>query len=205
MSFATYADLKTSIQTWLRRSSTAFTGSIADMVTLAEGRIFKELKVREMEAAYDETIATGTTPVPTDYIRFKVVYRDGSPIVPLDRLDLMALYRQYPTRSAEGGPKAIARNGANFEYGPYPDSAYDIKGTYYAKPLSLSDSQQTNTIFPAYSDVYLCAAMVEALDFVSDSDEMQKWEGKYQRALARANGVDEDEAYSGSLIQVRQA
>lgn len=203
MSLQTYADLQSSIQTWIAKSDARFTGVLEDLIALGEMRIFKELKVRQMESAFDETISGGTVAVPDDYIRFKIVYVNASPIRKLIRTDLETLYTKYPTRSSSGQPSYVARNAGNFEFGPFPDSAYEITGTYYANPVNLSDSVATNTIFPMYADVYLWAALTMAAPFLSDVDMVQTWEGMYQGALGRANKQDKDEAYSGSLIQPR--
>lgn len=203
MSLATYTDLQSAIEDWIAKSDSRFTGRVTDLIALAEGRTFKELRVRQMESAYDQTIATGTVPVPSDYIAFKVVYLNASPIVPLIRVNLETLYREHPTRSADGPPRMIARNAGNFEFGPYPDSNYEITGTYYANPVRLSGSASTNVIFPTYNDVYLWASLVEAAPFLSDTDMVPLWENKYQSALARANMQDIEESTSGSLIQPR--
>jgi hypothetical protein len=201
MALATYSDLETAIGNWLVRSD--LTTYIPDLISLGEKRIFDELRVREMESAFDETIASGTVAVPADYLEFKVVYIDGTPTQPLIRTDLERLYSEFPTRSSDAQPYYIARNASNFEFGPYPDSAYTIKGTYYASPASLSDSTTTNTIFPKYSDLYLWAALAEADVFLQNDPRVALWQAKYQSVLDRVHGRERKERASGSTIRPR--
>lgn len=201
MALAVYADLQTAIGNWLARSD--LTSYIPDLITLGEKRIIDELRVHEMEGAFSAVIASGTVAVPADYLAFKNVYLNASPIVPLIRTDIQQLYVKYPTRSSNGQPAYIARNGANFEFGPYPDTNYTVQGTYYQKPAVLSGFQTTNTIFPTYSDLYLWAALCEAEPFLQNDPRLQLWESKYQQVLARAMGRERQERSSGSTIQPR--
>jgi hypothetical protein len=203
MTIAVYSDLTGAVGNWLKRDD--LTSYIPDLVALGEKRIFDELRVHEMEGAFSVAIASGVVALPADYIEAKVLYLDGSPIVPLIRTDLQHLYTEYPTRSSDAAPAYVARNGTNLEFGPYPDSTYTVKGTYYQKPSVLSASTTTNTIFPIYWDLYLWAALCEAEPFIKNDPRLAVWENKYQQVLARVNGRERKERASGSTIRPRAA
>ncbi len=135
MALNTYSDLVTAIGTWLNRTDLA--SYIPDFIALAEERIYRSLRVKAMETALSSTISSGAIAVPSDYIELKSAYIDGSPTYALERLSVEEIYTKYPTRSSQGKPLYIAREGASFIFGPYPDGAYTVKGIYYARLAAL--------------------------------------------------------------------
>ena len=69
MSIANYSDLKTAVANWLNRSD--LTSYVSDIVMLGEAKIYRELRIRAMETALSDTIASGVIAVPSDYIEMK--------------------------------------------------------------------------------------------------------------------------------------
>jgi hypothetical protein len=201
MALGTYTDLQTDVGNWLDRAD--LSAYIPDLITLGEDRIFTELRVREMEVALNSVMAGGVIAVPSDYLEFKFVYIDGSPINILRRMDSEAMYSEFPLRSSEGKPNAISRNASNFEFGPYPDQNYTVKGTYYGKPTPLVTSGTTNTLFPAYPTLYLYASLCAAEPFLKNDARLDTWEALYGAGLKRANDQARRERYSGSRVQPR--
>lgn len=201
MAITSYSELQTAVANWLARDD--LTTYIPDFITLAEARIYRELKVRQMETALSETIASGVIAVPSGYTQMKFAYVDGSPIKKLERFDLERLYQEYPTRSADGKPSVYARESTNFIFGPYPDSGYTIKGVYYKKLDPLSDENTSNWLITDAPDLILFASLAEAKPFVNDDARVALWEGKYTNAKAEINKQDRDEEFSGSVMSPR--
>jgi hypothetical protein len=198
MALASYANIKTAVADWL--ADDTLTSYITDFVTLAEARIYRELKVRQMETALSSAISSGVIAVPSGYLQMKWAYVDGSPAKPLQMVSLEQLYNKFPTRSADGKPYYIAREGSNFIFGPYPDSAYTIKGTYYKKLDVLSDSNTSNWLITDAPDLLLFASLVEAKAFIMDDPRIAIWEARYQNAKDRIESQDRDEEFSASAI-----
>ena len=90
MALGTYSDLQTAIATWLNR--TDLTAYIPDFIALAEERVYRNLRVKAMETALNDTIASGVIAVPSDYIELKSAYIDGSPAYALERLSVEEIY-----------------------------------------------------------------------------------------------------------------
>lgn len=198
MAITSYSELKTACANWLARAD--LTTYIPDFITLAEARIYRELKVRQMETALSSAIASGVLTVPTGYLEMKWAYVNGSPIKALRRASLEELYSQYPTRASDGKPAVFAREGENFIFGPYPDSAYTIKGTYYKKLTALSDANTTNWLITDAPDLILFASLTEAKAFLMDDNRIPLWEARYQSAKDRIQSQDKKEEYSGSVM-----
>lgn len=201
MSITTYAELQTSVTNWLKRSD--LSSYTADLISLGEARLYSDLRVRAMESSLSTAISSGVIALPSDYIDLKHAYIDGTPVVWLERKSAEWVYANYPTRSAEGKPAFIAREGSNFIFGPYADSGYTVKGIYYARPSALSSA--LNTIFTNYPGVYLFAALAEAAPFLKDDKRLPMWEAKYTDLKNRIQLESDREEFSGSVLRMTPA
>lgn len=201
MSLSTYSDLCTSVANWLNRSD--LTTIIPDLVVLGEKRVFRKLRIREMETALAGTITNGVLAVPADYLELKSARIVATPVSKLKRASLDQLYEKYPNRSSVGRPEWIAREGANFVFGPSADGNYDVAGIYYAKPASIQSA--VNAVFTACPDAYLFGALCEAAPYLKDDDRVQLWEAKLQSVIDDANGEARTEDASGGGLTVRPA
>ena len=115
-----------------------------DLIRFGELRIYRDLRIRAMETALSDTIASGVIAVPSGYVEMKHAYIDGTPVQRLTRKTAEWVYQNYPTRSSGGKPKFFAREAGNLIFGPHPDSAYTVKGIYYKRLTALGTSNQTN-------------------------------------------------------------
>lgn len=198
MAITTYANLQTALSNWLKRSD--LTSYLPDFVTIGETRIFREARTSDMETALSVAIASGVAALPTGYIDLKFAYVNASPTLRLKRRSASWIYENYPTRSSDGKPSFIAREGTNFIFGPYPDSNYTITGVFYKNIGPLSSS--AHALFTANPDLYLFASLVAAEPFIKNDKRLVLWEAQYQRALEGANKVTRDEDYSGGGLEV---
>lgn len=201
MAITTYAELQTAVGNWLHRGD--LTSIIPDLIRLGELRIFREVRCRVMETALNSTIASGVVAVPSDYLDLKFAYVDATPTSPLQRVAVSQIYEHYPNRSASGKPVMIGREGSNFIFGPYPDSTYTIKGIYYAEPTSVQTS--ANALFVANPDLYLFAALCEAVPYLKNDDRTVLWEQKYLSVKSQIENEDAQEYGSGGGLTVRPA
>jgi hypothetical protein len=157
---------------------------------------------RGFTAALSSAISSGAVAVPSGYIELKHAYIDGTPVQKLQRKDAEWIYQNYPTRSADGKPKFVAREGDNFIFGPYPDSAYTVKGIYYKRLDALSNSNATNWFTANAPDLLLFATLCEAAPYVREDARIQLWEAKYADVKARIQRQDSAEEFSGSALSV---
>ena len=176
MALASYANLTAAVADWLHRSD--LTTPIADFVVIAENRINREVRCADMETAYSGTIASGVIAVPTDFLEWKAVYIDSSGANRLQPKSWEWVLQNYPQRSASGLPKFIARNASNFEFGPYPDSTYAVKGTYY-KRLAATATTWHN-LAAEYPDLYLFGTLAASAPYIGDDPRLPMWESMYR-------------------------
>lgn len=207
MALATYADLTTAVARWTGGSDASdatalgFASTIADLVTIAESRIFRETRTKDTEASLSTAIASGVITVPSDYIALKFAYVDGTPVQTLERRSAEWIYANYSTRSATGKPKFIAREVSNFIFGPYADSGYTIKGVYYKRLAALSSA--AHALYTNNPDLYLFGCLAESNILIGNDKRIALWEQKYQKILNDVNGFSRAEDASGSGLQMR--
>ena len=203
MSFANYTAFTASLSSWMDIGVSDIGASLyADLVTVAEKRIFREARTRDMEESFSTVIAAGTIGVPSGYLELKSAYIDSTPIQPLERRKAEWIYAEYPNRSSEGVPHYIARDGTTFIFGPYPDSAYTVKGVRYTQPTAISGAS-LSSFFTNNPDLYLFACLAESEILLGRDERIAVWEAKYQKILAQVNGLDDREDQSGSNLQMR--
>ncbi len=201
MSITTYAELQAAVTSWLHRSD--LTSIVPDLIVLGEKRIFRKVRCRVMETALNETIASGVIAVPSDYLELKYSYINSTPVSNLTKASASQIYAEYPLRTSDKKPVKIAREGSNFIFGPYPDSTYQVKGIYYAKPTSIVTS--ANALFLANPDLYLFSALCEAAPYIKDDPRLVIWEAKLTAILEDIRNEDADENASGGGMTVRAA
>lgn len=199
MALTNYTTIKAVIQDYLDRSDLA--SQLTDFMTLAENRIYRDLRVSAMETALSATISSGTIAAPTGYLEMKYAYINTSPTSPLQRKDLSYIYTNYPTRSADGKPVYYAREGANFIFGPFPNSNYAVAGIFYKKLTALSGTN-TNFITADIPEALIFGALVEAEPFLQNDERISVWETRYQQTIKSAQDQDDGESLSGSPLTV---
>ena len=166
-----------------------------DLLLQAEERVYDDIMkqggVRQWETALSSTIsASGTLAVPTDYMELKHAYIDAAQVQWLERKSAEQMYRDYPTRSAQGLPKTIAREGSNFIFGPFAGSQYLVKGIYYGKPTSVINGGTFTGIFADHPLLLLFAGCVEVEQVLKRPDQVQMWEARYGQELERVIGKE---------------
>jgi len=161
-----------------------------------------------MEAPYGpQVITNGVTPIPSGYLapKFFTVTDNGGNLFTLILKDPEWLYSNYPLRQAQGLPAYIARDATGFVFGPYPDSAYSIGGTFYQAAPLLNQSQTTNWMVTSAPDTLFAAAMIQAMLFMRDSEGVSLWQGVYQDALQKLIDQDKAERWGSATMVVDTA
>ena len=106
----------------------------------------------------------------------------------------------------QGAPSTLSTSPTSaFIFGPYPDSAYTVQGTYYQHASRLSSTNTTNWMVQYSPDLILAACMVEAARFLKDSDMLQLWGQDYGTRLVDLITADKAERWAASTLQVETA
>lgn len=202
MPFTTINDFTNELVSWT--NSGISTAVASNMITLAEDRLYRELRVRQMEPSTAVTMVSGQVPVPSDMIEVKDARIDSSPEQALQRKSPDWIYTKYPDRSGSGIPKFFAREGSNFIFGPPPSSDFVVRLNYYARPSTAVSGTLTG-IVSSSPGLLLNAAMVEAEAYLGRDNRVALWESKYQQLKELVMKEDRQERFSGSPLTVTTA
>jgi hypothetical protein len=176
MSITTYAELKTAISGWVHRAD--LSANLDDFVTAGEKWIMRKIRAPEMETALSVAISTttGLATVPAGFLGLKYAYVDGSPTQPLEVRSPQQIFNRFPTRSSDSTPQWIGYDAGSFLFGPFPDSGYTVKGTYYKRQGPLSSG--VYDLFSNNPDLYLYAALAETEPFIKNDKRVPLWIAK---------------------------
>lgn len=208
-----YATLSQAVQDFWARSDL---GAPVDyFIQLAEDTIYNDILrgndgrgIAPLEQPLTGTInaTTGTLAVPADYLALRnaqIVLNGGA--YPLQRKNVEFIYLNYPDQQATDAPAFIARQGSNFIFGPFPDSAYAVQGTYWNRPAALSSSNPTTWMLSKCASMLLAACNVAAAMYLQDDQGVQRWQQLYAAQMASLLGQYKAEDWSGSSLAMTPA
>jgi len=201
MAFTSYSDLKTTIANYLARSD--LTSVIPDFIRLAEERLRRDLRIRQMLVVATATTTGGdsTVGLPTDFLEMRDIHLNTNPISSLSYEAPNTFYAS--TRATESGiPRTYTVLASELQFAPIPDTAYTAQMLYYAKPPLLSDSNASNVFLANCPDALLYAALGEAEPYLMNDARLQVWASLYDRAVASISTSDQSSEYSGQPMSM---
>jgi len=202
MSFTSYSELKTTIAGYLAR--TDLTTQIPDFIRLAELRLRRDLRIRQMlKSVTTATVASDSTvELPSDFLEVRDFVVVGNPVRPLNYYSPSAFNRN--TRTWEiGKPIDYTVLANDFQLAPIPDTVYTLKMFYFAAPVFLSDSNSSNAFLANTPDALLYGALLEAAPYLMDDARINTWGTMFDRAMASITRSDEQGQYSGVPLVIQ--
>lgn len=202
MSLTNYSDLKTSVANYLAR--TDLTDQIPDFIRLAEYRMRREVRIRQMLKSATTATVSGdaTVEMPTDFLEARDFVVVGNPTQPLSYVSPSALSRNAIS-STTGKPTEYTILASEFQLSPVPSSVYTLQVLYYAAPTLLSDENASNVFMANVPDMLLYAALIEAEPYLMNDARLPTWVSMYERASASVTKSDESGQYSGVPLSIK--
>lgn len=202
MSFTSYADLQTTIAGYLARSD--LTTQIPDFIRLAETRLRRDLRIRQMlKSVTTATVAADSTvELPSDFLEVRDFVVVGNPVQPLNYFSPSAFNRNARTWES-GKPLDYTVLANDFQLAPIPDGVYTVKLFYFAAPAFLSDTNTSNVFLANTPDALLYGALLEASPWLMDDARINTWGTMFDRSIASITKSDERSQYSGVPLSMR--
>lgn len=215
----TFAELKTSIQSWLKRRNIT-DDQISEFIEIGElmlrdgveyvtpkGKILDVcLRVREMEKTKVFSVNSGDTDsdsstdaitrlnLPSDYLEAKRLSYGSS------QLERSTAQSGSYWRTKTDTPQGFYREGDFIYITPSPDSVDDVTLVYYADFAgSLINDTDSNDILTNYYSCYLYAALLAAEPYLFNDKRVPLWERKLVQAVRSANNRERKETRSGGF------
>lgn len=202
MSFTSYSDLQTAIAGYLARSD--LTTQIPDFIRLAETRLRRDLRIRQMlKSVTTATVAADSTvELPSDFLEVRDFVVVGNPVQPLNYYSPSAFNRN--TRTWEiGKPNSYTVLANDFQLSPVPDTVYTVQLFYFAAPTFLSDANTSNVFLANTPDALLYGALLEAEPYLMNDSRINTWGTMFDRAMASITRSDEQGQYSGVPLAIK--
>ena len=201
MAFTTYTELKASVADYLAR--TDLTAQIPDFITLAEKRLKRDLRIRQMLKVVTATMtaADATVALPSDFLAMRDLHLATNPATPIEYLSPSNFYANARTTES-GKPSKYSILAAEFVFAPVPDSAYTLSMLYYAAPTELSTSVSSNVFLATCPDLLLYGALGEAEPYLLNDARLQTWATLYDRGVIALSSSDESSEYGSSPLTI---
>lgn len=202
MAFTSYSELKDSVANYLAR--TDLTAQIPDFIRLAELRMRRELRVRQMlkSVTTPTTAGDGTVELPTDFLEARDFIVSSNPVTPLTYFSPGAFSRLSRTTDL-GKPTDFTVLQSEFQLAPVPDTVYTLKLLYFASPDFLSDSNQSNVFLANMPDMLLYGALIEAEPYLMNDARIGTWVAMYERASSSVDKAADRGEYSGAPLSMK--
>lgn len=201
MSITNYTDLKATIASYLARSD--LTAQIPDFIQLAETRLRRELRIRQMLKVVTTATVAGdsTVELPSDYLQMRDLHINTNPVQSLGYQSPSNFYRN--TNSAISGvPLQYTVLAQEFQFAPIPDGIYTLQMIYYATPPYLTTSNTSNVFLANCPDLLLYGALGEAESYLMNDPRLQTWAALYDRSLTALTVSDDSGEFGGSPLSI---
>jgi hypothetical protein len=196
----TFTSLQADIRNYLERGGATdpiVYEQIPRLITLAERRIARELKIQGFQTVVNTTMQSGVAVYAKpdrwrDTISINFGTGSGNNVHTPIFIRSYEYIRQYwPNETQTDQPKFYADyDYKHWIFAPTPNANYPMEVIYYQLPPLLDDTNQANWLSEYAPNLLLYGSLVEATPFIKDDQRVQLWQSYYDRALAALNGED---------------
>ena len=199
--FTSYTTLQSTIADYLAR--TDLTSQIPEFIRLAEDRLRRDLRIRQMLKVATAVATTGdsTVSLPSDFLAMKDLHIQGNPVKTIEFLSTSNFFRNAGT-SYKGAPNYYTLLGSEFQFAPVPDSDYTLQMVYFYQPDYLSDTNPSNLWLAYTPDLLLYASLGEAEPYLMNDERLQTWASMYDRGLNAVIKSDDDSEYPAQPLSI---
>jgi len=201
MAFSNYSDLKSTIADYLARND--LTTQIPDFIRLAEERLRRELRIRQMLKVATASTASddSTVSLPADFLAMKEIHIDSTPVGILTFQTTSNFFNNARVTD-KGKPVFYTLLGSEFQFAPIPDAVYTLRMVYYYKPDFLSDTNTSNLFLANCPDLLLYGALAEAEPYLMNDERVQTWAALYERGLQALRTSDDDSEFPSAPMAI---
>lgn len=205
MPYTSHAELLDAVQNKLHEDTTSLPDArIDDALDLAEARIRREVRAREMEseATVSLTANTRTVALPSNFVGHRRFYLNTDPIKEIRYVTPEYFWATWMSTTTSE-PDEFTVEAGNFAFGPIPGSAYSGRALIYS--LTAMTSSSAPALYTNHPDLYVYAVLLElGLAYLGEEDATTlKWELRYQRAKDGVMASDRRDRHPGPAIRRR--
>lgn len=188
MPIATYSDLQASVQTWMDRND--IVGEVQNMISLAEARLNRKLKVIESDASLTGVAGSRYIDVSSlsimEFISLHITQENGN-----ERIVIIRPVGAFDFLDTSSTPGYVGLDEGNLVFDAPLDQPYAFRLRYKGR-FALSDTVTTNRLLQDHPDVYMAAAIVWGGLFTEDDRKIGTWKGILDEALPEVSSAFND-------------
>lgn len=188
-----YSELQTAVANQVHR--TDLTAKLPLFIQLAEGVLFRELSISELETSVTGT-ATETIALPSDFgelVRLEMTYGGMK-----QTIDYTSPNGIEAMTEASGQPTRYTVQGDAIRLIPAPSGTLTYTLFYTPVVSALSDSNTTNWILENAPDLYLYSACTEACRYMEDDAGVARYQNFVAVLLDSVRRKDERRKFSSA-------
>lgn len=195
-----YGELKTTLQTYAKRSTTAFVANLPTFVMRAHVTLLRELDIPLLQATADLTIDGERVSPPSDFravVRLSIDSDWDNPLSPTS----IELRQREAVIYTSGRPRVFTLEADKIAFGPVPDTTYTGKLLYKRAFDFFANDLSTNALLTRYPFAYLYGALAEAYGFDKFDEDQAKYEALFRSEIDAINRAEQANALSGGVLQ----
>lgn len=175
MAISTYSELQLAVADWLNRAD--LTTVIPNFITLAEAKMQRELRLREMITRSTATSSNEFVALPSDFLENLSLELDMTGLAAQPALTFIGPLEAKTLKANKitNLPRYYTMIDGAFEILPAPAAATNYILTYYAKIPALSNTNTTNWLLTKAPDAYLYSSLLEAAPYLKDDQRISLW------------------------------
>jgi hypothetical protein len=200
---STYAQLKQDIADWLNRND--LTDQIPVFIRLAEARLNRELRVRQMikrAVSFTDSNDNYVT-LPGDWLeaRHIRVGVNGK----LEALEYFTLedIDKGQRSLLSGRPRYFNLIGNRLQIFPEPPNDTEVEMVYYGRIPALSSQETSNWLLAEWPDVYLYGALMHTAPYLKDDERTAVWASLYSSGIEEIRLSDARAKHSSFSLRSR--
>lgn len=203
-----YGELKEEIRDYLygRKDLQA---RIPQFISFGEKKIFRQLRCRANEKVQtgqlgevDPEDTTGFV-LPDDFLEMKFLLVNTKP---LERISDLEYQRLISVDNAGGVPSRFARVLNDIKVWRNGDSDYEYEFVYwYDQAGDMVDDADSTPVLLFAPDLYLYAALIEAMPFLVKDERIATWQAMFAQAMEEVDHQTKEGEYAGSPVSVQSA
>ena len=199
MALATYSELVSTVESYLAR--TDLTSIIPTFIQLAQDRMTRDLRTREMLKVATTTATDSTVELPSDFLEMREIHFQGNPPITLEYESPDKFFRDQLTTTS-GLPYYYTIIAYELQFAPAPDSSMTLQMLYYSKPTYISATTSSNLYLANYSDALLYATLAEAEPYLYNDVRIETWSAMYDRAIQNIMNSDIGKKFPNTALNV---
>jgi len=190
--FTDYTTLQSTIADYLARSD--LTASIPEFIRLAENRLSRDLRIRQMLQIATTTIdsTNGTVEIPADFLAMKDIHISSSNPIQTVTFQSPSNFFRNTRASTSGLPSFYTALGSEFRFSPIGAETDTLQMLYYVKPPHMSSTVSSNLWLANTPDLLLYAALGEAEPFLMNDERLATWSAMYDRGVQSLSKSDDE-------------